>query len=124
MRAKQRTAYVDLKGGIELSVPAISIPPGAALFLVNFEPELNGGYRRINGYERVDGRAAPSDAVYYTVGVADASGISVGATLTGGTSGTTSEVIAKDGNTLGVTDLSGAGYTLSEAANGTTISAV
>lgn len=110
-------------GGLDLTTPSLRVDKGRALTMVNFELELDGGYRRINGYERVDGRPAPSDAVYYTVGVDDGSGITVGDTLTGDSSAAISEVIAKDGNTLGVTDLSG-GYTLSEAANGTTITAV
>jgi hypothetical protein len=115
--------FITSGGGIDVTTPALEVKPGRALTLVNFEPELPSGYRRINGYERVDGRAAPSSAVYYTVEVADASGISVGATLTGGTSGATSYVHIKSGNTLGVTALTGT-YTLSEAANGTTITAI
>lgn len=120
---QKQVSTTNLKGGIDLASTLLNVSPGAAIGLVNFEPELEGGYRRINGYERVDGRAAPSDAVYYTVSVADATGIAVGATLTGGTSGATSKVVIKDGNVLGVTELTGT-YTLSEAANGTTITAV
>jgi hypothetical protein len=119
----KKVSTTNLKGGIDLASTLLNINPGAAIGLVNFEPELEGGYRRINGYERVDGRAAPSDAVYYTVGVADASGIAVGATLTGATSTATSIVVIKDGNTLGVTRLAGT-YQLAEVANGTTITAV
>jgi hypothetical protein len=114
---------VNLKGGIDLSSTFLEMPQGAAVSLINFEPALDGGYRLTAGYERVDGRTAPSDSVYYTVGVADASAISVGATLTGGTSGATSKIVINDGNTLGVTALVGT-YTLGEAANGTTITAV
>lgn len=115
--------FVSLQGGLDLASTVLKVQPGSAQTLLNFEPELEGGYRRIAGYERVDGRQAPSSAVYYTVGVADGSGISVGATLTGGTSGATSKVVIKDGNTLGVTALTG-NYDLGEAANGTTITAV
>ena len=115
--------YTEMVGGLDLTTPSLRVDKGRALTLVNFEIELDGGYRRINGYERADGRAAPSGAIYYTVGVDDGSGITVGDTLTGDSSGATSEVIAKDGNTLGVTDLSG-GYTLSETANSTTVTAI
>ena len=114
---------VNLKGGIDLSSTFLNIDPGAAKDILNYEPGLGGGYTRIKGYERMDGRPAPSAAVYYTVGVADASGIAVGDTLTGATSGSTSKVVIKDGNVLGVTALS-SNYALSEAANGTTITAV
>ncbi|GAA0586747.1 hypothetical protein ACFQH5_20200 [Halomonas salifodinae] len=122
---QKQADIVPLHGGIDQASTVLNIKPGSALDLINFEPELEGGYRRIAGYERVDGRAAPSDALYYTVEVVDSSGIAVGATLTGGTSGATSQVVIKDDatNTLGVTALSGS-YTLNEAANGTTITAV
>lgn len=115
--------FVSVKGGIDRASTVLKVYPGAALSLYNFEARLGGGHSRISGYERVDGRAAPSAAVYYTVGVADAAGISVGDTLTGGSSGATSKVVIKSGNTLGVTVLSG-NYTLNESANGTTITAV
>ena len=113
---------VNLNGGIDLSSTFLNVDPGAARDLLNYEPALGGGYGRIKGYERTDGRPAPSAAVYYTVGVADASGISIGNTLTGDTSGATSKVVIKSGNVLGVTALASA-YTLSETANGTTITA-
>lgn len=119
----KQVSTTNLKGGLDLASTILNINPGAALALVNFEPELEGGYRRINGYERVDGRAAPSNAVYYTVQVANASDIALGATLTGATSAATSIVVIKDGNTLGVTRLAGT-YDLGETANGTTITAI
>lgn len=120
---QKQVSTTNLKGGLDLASTLLNVNPGAAIGLVNYEPELEGGYRRINGYERVDGRAAPSAAVYYTVEVADASGIAVGATLTGVSSTATSKVVIKEGNVLGVTALTG-NYTLAETANGTTITAV
>jgi hypothetical protein len=45
---------VRLGGGLVLDKDTFSIPPGAALQLQNFEPDINGGYRRINGYEKYD----------------------------------------------------------------------
>ena len=119
----QQVEIVDLKGGIDLTSTFLKVDPGAAHDLLNYEPGLGGGYKRIKGYERTDGHSAPSAAVYYTVGVADASGILVGDTLTGDTSGATSKVVIKSGNVLGVTALASA-YTLSETASGTTITAV
>lgn len=118
-----QTDIVSFRGGIDLASSYIELKNSYALELLNFEARLGGGYRRVEGCERVDGRAAPSAAVYYTVGVADGSGIAIGATLTGATSGATSKVVIKDGNTLGVTALTG-GYDLSEVANGTTITAI
>lgn len=116
---------VSFGGGIDLTSSYIELAPGRAIELLNFEPRLGGGVSRVEGCERGDGRAAPSSAAYYTVVVADSSGISAGDTLTGDSSGTTAEVVGKDDttNTLAVTELSGT-YTLSEAANGTTVTAV
>lgn len=106
---QKQVDIVSLRGGIDLTTPLVAIPKGFALDLLNFEPELEGGYRRISGYERTDGRAAPSDAVYYTLVVADSSVIAVDSDITGGTSGATARVVIKDDteNTLGITNLSG-----------------
>jgi hypothetical protein len=43
--------------------------------MVNYEPWFNGGYRRIDGYERVDGRAKPSLGTAYTAVFSSLSGI-------------------------------------------------
>jgi hypothetical protein len=45
---------VRLGGGLILDKDTFSIPPGAALQLQNFEPDINGGYRRINGFTKFD----------------------------------------------------------------------
>ena len=45
---------VRLGGGLMLDKDAFTLPPGAATQLQNFEPDINGGYRRINGYEKYD----------------------------------------------------------------------
>lgn len=45
---------VRLGGGLVLDKDTFSIPPGAALQLQNFEPDINGGYRRINGFDEFD----------------------------------------------------------------------
>jgi hypothetical protein len=47
-------AVVRLGGGLVLDKDTFSIPPGAALQLQNFEPDINGGYRRINGFAKYD----------------------------------------------------------------------
>lgn len=45
---------VRLGGGLVLDKDTFAIPPGAALQLQNFEPDINGGYRRINGFDEYD----------------------------------------------------------------------
>ena len=38
-----------LQGGLVLNKSAFAMQPGEALELQNFEPDIQGGYRRING---------------------------------------------------------------------------
>ena len=45
---------VRLGGGLMLDKDAFTLPPGAATQLQNFEPDINGGYRRINGFTKYD----------------------------------------------------------------------
>ena len=55
---------IQLQGGLDLVTPTLSLPPGVARDSVNFEVAITGGYSRIPGYERYDGRPNPSDAIY------------------------------------------------------------
>ena len=119
-----RTSYFPLEGGLDVVTPAISIRPGFALGMLNFEPWYQGGYRRIPGYERYDGRPKPSDAVFEGFEVSDASGLSLGGTVTGDASSTTGIVcgIWDDDGTygsdwIGVTKISGSGFTNGEGVN-------
>lgn len=45
---------VRLGGGLMLDKDAFTLPPGSATQLQNFEPDINGGYRRINGFAKYD----------------------------------------------------------------------
>ena len=45
---------VRLGGGLVLDKDTFSQPPGSAVQLKNFEPDINGGYRRINGFDEFD----------------------------------------------------------------------
>jgi len=45
---------VRLGGGLVLNRDTFTISPGAAVTLQNFEPDINGGYRRINGFTKYD----------------------------------------------------------------------
>lgn len=49
-----------LRGGLNLVTPPLAVPEGQCTAALNYEPEV-AGYRRISGYERFDGRTAPSD---------------------------------------------------------------
>ena len=83
-----------LMGGLDLSTIPMMVKPGRALSAINFEPDTNGGYRRMAGIERFDGRPSPSDAGY-SVALGLVSGpMVVGDTLTGVTSGATAVVVS------------------------------
>lgn len=57
-------------GGLDQTTPALALQNGAIVDGLNFEVMLTGGYGRIPGYERYDGRAAPSEASWIVVQVA------------------------------------------------------
>lgn len=49
----------SLEGGLVLDQSTFSLPPGAALELENFEPDIRGGYRRINGHTKWNANEVP-----------------------------------------------------------------
>lgn len=89
-----RQDFYPLGGGLDLVTPAISIDPGRIIDSQNYEPAIGGGYRRVDGYERFSGLAAPSSASYYLVYVTLSAAVAVGATITGASSGATGVVLA------------------------------
>lgn len=90
------TPYVNFVGGIDMTSPTMSIKPGNALVAMNYEPGIRGGYRRIDGFERLDGRPAPSAASYMYLEGTISGTIPTGSTVTGATSGATGVVILVD----------------------------
>lgn len=58
---------VPFRGGLIIGSPPSRVPAGALLNCVNYEPDINGGYRRFAGYERFDGRPRPSAVTYAAV---------------------------------------------------------
>ena len=47
--AEMSPVTVPLGGGLILDRDDFSLPPGAAVKLQNFEPSIQGGYRRLSG---------------------------------------------------------------------------
>jgi hypothetical protein len=120
---QKKVDFVSLKGGIDLASTVLEVYQGAAISLLNFEPKLGGGYKRILGYERGDGRQAPSDTQYYVATVDDASGLTVGDTLTGVTSSATAKIYKIEGNTLGLIDIVGT-FVADETVNGVNLDTI
>ncbi len=54
-----KTLSVQCKGGLNTSNDTLSLKPGEAVQLVNFEPSKYGGYRRINGYTKYESTEVP-----------------------------------------------------------------
>lgn len=110
-----RYDVVPCEGGWDLSTPTLSLKAGSVRDCRNFEVSpTGGGYTRIGGYERFDGRPKPSDGIYTIVQVSSFTNTpSVGQTLTGFSSGVTSVIIAVAANYMVVTKTTGA-YTEGE----------
>lgn len=92
-KAITKTQYYALDGGLDIVTPALSVRPGRALAMVNYEPWYQGGYRRIPGYERFDGRPKPSDATFTGFEINTVAGLTLRDTITGDTSGATGVLI-------------------------------
>jgi hypothetical protein len=96
---------IQLKGGYDLLTPTLSLPSGAVREAVNFEVSVNGGYTRIPGYERFDGRPAPSAAEFTGIVLDAVANLVVGNTITGPTG--TAVVIAIAGTEVTITKVTG-----------------
>ena len=94
------TTYYPMAGGLDLVTPSLQKSPGRCIDALNYEPTTVGGYRRINGYERFDGRPSPTAASYWVIGITLTGSIANGATVTGATSGATGRALGLyDSNT-------------------------
>lgn len=90
--------FIALRGGLDQITPTLNLPNGYARYALNFECAVTGGYTRISGYERFDGRTSPSDSPdlgtnIYTEVVSFSSIPSIGDTVT--TSGGATGVVAR-----------------------------
>lgn len=88
-----KTDIVPLTGGLDLVTTPVMVPPGRLISSNNFEPDINGGYKRIPGIERYDGHTSPHDGDYYIADVVISGLIAIGDTITGATSGATAKVL-------------------------------
>lgn len=60
--------YVAFSGGLDYATSALAVDPGKLSECQNFEQVFGKqGYRRMDGYERYDGRPEPHKATYYTL---------------------------------------------------------
>jgi hypothetical protein len=92
-----RHDYIKLTGGLDLLTPTLSLAPGVLRDSLNYEVSVTGGYSRIAGYERFDGRPNPSDAAFAAITLDAVGTIVAGDSINGQTSGATGVVIAVSG---------------------------
>ena len=95
--------YIRLMGGFDQITPTLQLKSGAARVMQNFECSSSGGYTRIAGYERTDGRPNPSDAIYLTATMSITGALAVGDTIYGVTSAATGEVSYINGTLVAYT---------------------
>jgi hypothetical protein len=115
---EQHHAIIPLNGGLDLVSTHYNIQsqPGTAKVMTNFEPSIEAGYRRINGYLKL-GTTQPSGAADPILGVAPYADGVVAVASTGvyfSTDGTTWTQVNRDTyvaqtGTVSVTD-AGSGY--------------
>jgi len=106
-RVNTTIEYVPFKGGFDSKTPSIEKSPGLLDVCKNYVPDTDGGYSRIDGYERFSGQPAPSAAVYYYVAMTITGTIAVGDTITGVDSSETAEVIVVGTGYINITKMSG-----------------
>ena len=97
---KTLTQYSRFAGGLDLVSPPLTIDAGKCISINNYECNSLGGYRRIDGYERFDGRPSPSAQSYYYCPCTFVGAVTVGQTITGATSAATGKVLQVESNYL------------------------
>lgn len=108
--------YIKLIGGLDEVTPPYERSPGLCRVAQNFEADISGGYATVEGYERFDGRAAPSAATYTWLPCTSITGGAVGNTLTGA-GGATGVIIAVTADGFALTSRNGTAYVAGENLN-------
>lgn len=93
-RSAPETEFFAFGGGLDTISSPLQIKPGRVTEAQNFESSLDGGYRRIAGYERFDGQAKPSAASYSILNTTITGSFSANDAITGVTSGATAVVVS------------------------------
>lgn len=87
-------AYLPFRGGLDQETAAWDVKPGRVRESQNYEVAIGGGYEDVRGYERFDGRAAPSESTYAILNVTITGSVEVGDTVTGADTAATGYVVA------------------------------
>ena len=65
--SRLQSTYFPFEGGVNMVDPSLALQPGELVASNNFEIDIRGRYRRIDGYERFDGQTLPSEITYYRI---------------------------------------------------------
>ena len=65
--SRLQSTYFPFEGGVNMVDPSLALKPGELVADNNFEIDIRGRYRRIDGYERFDGQTLPSEIVFYRI---------------------------------------------------------
>ena len=128
-RVKTITEYTRFEGGLDLASSGLAVPPGFLLAGMNYEPDVEVGYSRLDGYEIYSGQLSPSDSTYfyctYTSGhyyqdesdayyqdesdayYGESVDVAVGNTVTGETSAATGIVVTLETGIFTITKVTG-----------------
>jgi len=120
------TDYYPFRGGLNLIDPFLSIQPGQLLACMNYEPYWRGGYRRVKGYERFDGRPQPHKARFITIVTdGDDSNLSVDDAVDwDSASGSATVIYVTNGGDVTIGDVTGDDPVVGTVFNGNTVIAV
>jgi hypothetical protein len=97
----------QLEGGLDQHTPQEELPAGFCSDALNYEIGVTGGYARIGGIERYDGRPSPSAAQYVAIEMTDVSGLVPGMTVDN-SSASVAIVAAVEGLVVVLTQMTGA----------------
>lgn len=106
MTAVQRQ-FIQAAGGLDTESPVLAVPPGCAREAWNFEQAVEGGYRRIAGYERFDGSPSPSSVRYVELEASLSVAVSAGDMLTGASSGASGIFLSQGSGIVNLADPTG-----------------
>lgn len=99
-------SYIPLRGGLDMVSSAFMVDDGRIIEGQNFEQVFGKqGYRRVDGYERHDGRVLASAADFWLFPVTLTGTVAVGDIVTGAAA--SAEVIAVEADRLIITALAG-----------------
>jgi len=65
--ARLESTYFPFEGGVNMVDPSLALEPGELIAANNFEIDIRGRYRRLDGYERFDGHILPSEITFYRI---------------------------------------------------------